>query len=344
MKKKFVKLLCLVLAMSTLLATGAMAANAAPASGPSVRVNGEIVDFPDGQPYVDANSRTMIPVRFVTEALGAKVGWDGPTQTVSITKSGTAITIKIGSPELKVTANGKTTTVKMDTAAVIKDGRTYVPIRFVAEALGAKVDYSGKYQTVGIYADELTAEQITKLQAHPYTQPEYALGYEEAKTRYNESTLKFLYGDRSGFETFANAREYVYHTMERKGTFTFVKLGKTLKISDADTYFKYVVDEAIAGINYESERLTVTFHADESCIYQPDSMDRTVATVRGIAEVKLNVHPQKLEGAETALLCKLGFTQLYEGKTMYIDVDIHMNTQPDYNVNIHTIAPLGEAY
>ena len=29
---------------------------------------------------------------------------------------------------------------------------------------------------------------------------------------------------------------------------------------------------------------------------------------------------------------------------MYIDIDIHMNTQPNYNVNIHTIAPLGEAY
>ena len=51
-----------------------------------------------------------------------------------------------------------------------------------------------------------------------------------------------------------------------------------------------------------------------------------------------------LHGAETALLCKLGFTQLYQGKTMYIDVDVHMNTQPNYNVNVHTIAPLGEAY
>ena len=88
----------------------------------------------------------------------------------------------------------------------------------------------------------------------------------------------------------------------------------------------------------------MTFHADESCIYQGDGMDRTTACVRGIAEVKLNVKPIELDGAETALLCKLGFTQLYQGKTMYIDIDVHMNTQPNYNVNIHTIAPLGEAY
>ena len=132
--------------------------------------------------------------------------------------------------------------------------------------------------------------------------------------------------------------------MERNGTYYFRTIGKTLTKSDNDTFFKTVVDEAIAEVNYKSERLTVTFHTDESCIYQGDGMDRTTACVRGIAEVKLNVKPTELEGAETALLCKLGFTQLYQGKTMYIDIDVHMNTQPNYNVNIHTIAPLGEAY
>ena len=34
----------------------------------------------------------------------------------------------------------------------------------------------------------------------------------------------------------------------------------------------------------------------------------------------------------------------YESKTMYMDVDVHMNTQPNYNVNVHSIVPLGEAY
>lgn len=215
MKKKFTKMLCLVLSMATLLATGAMAASPASSPGPDVRVNGEIVDFPDGQPYVDENNRTMIPVRFVTEALGAKVGWEGSTQTVTITKDNTTVTIRIGSPEMAVTANGKATTVQMDTAATIKDGRTYVPIRFVAEALGAKVDYSGTYGVVGIYTDTLTAGDITKLQAYPHTAPERAITYEQGKAKYNASTLKFYYGDRSGFATFANAREHLYHTICR---------------------------------------------------------------------------------------------------------------------------------
>jgi len=345
MKKNLTRILCLVLAMTTLMVTGASAASIPDKTGPDVRVNGELVDFPDGKPYVDENSRTMIPVRFVTEALGADVSWDGPNQTAVIEKDGTTVKIKIGSPELAVITNGKTSTVKMDTAAVVKDGRTYVPIRFVAEALGAKVDYSGTHYTVGIYGGEgLTVEQIDKLQAYPHTAPERAITYEQGKAKYNDSTLKFYYGDRSSFDTFANAREHLYHTMERNGTYYFRTIGKTLTKSDNDTFFKTVVDEAIAEVNYKSERLTVTFHADESCIYQGDGMDRTTACVRGIAEVKLNVKPTELEGAETALLCKLGFTQLYQGKTMYIDIDVHMNTQPNYNVNIHTIAPLGEAY
>jgi len=345
MKKNLARILCLVLAMTTLLATGAMAASATDATGPDVRVNGELVNFPDGQPYVDANSRTMIPVRFVTEALGAKVSWDGPNQTAVIEKDGTTVKIKIGSTDLTIIKSGKTNTVKMDTAAVVKDGRTYVPIRFVAEALGAKVDYSGTYYTVGIYGgDELTIEQIDKLQAYPHTAPERAITYAQGQAKYNASNLKFYYGDRSGFDTFANAREHLYHTMERNGTYYFRTIGKTLTKSDNDTFFKNVVDEAIAEVSYKSENMTVTFHADESCIYQGDGMDRTTACVRGIAEVKLNVKPIELDGAETALLCKLGFTQLYQGKTMYIDIDVHMNTQPNYNVNVHTIAPLGEAY
>ena len=82
---------------------------------------------------------------------------------------------------MKVTEAGKVRSVKIDTEAVLKEGRTYVPIRFIAEALGAVVDYSDIYHTVGIYLGELTAEEITTLRGYAYTQPEYAISYEEAK-------------------------------------------------------------------------------------------------------------------------------------------------------------------
>lgn len=190
----------------------------------------------------------------------------------------------------------------------------------------------------------MTGGHIEKLKNYGYTSPEYAIGYEEAKTRFSASTLKFLYGDRSGFDDFNEAHNHLYNTMKRINTYCFPALGKILNGADNETFFEHVLDEAVAEVSYKSEHLTVTFHADKSCLYQGDCMDRTTAAVRGTAEVTLHVTPLKLEGAETALLCRLGFTQLYQDKAMYIDIDVHMNTQPDCNVNIHSIVPLGEAY
>lgn len=185
---------------------------------------------------------------------------------------------------------------------------------------------------------------LIRLQGYPYTAPERALTYSEAQERYSADILRFFYGDRSDFGSFTNAHEHLYHTMERGGTYCFRALGKTLTGSDNESFFKTVAEEAAAEIGYQSERLSVVFHTDEALLYQGDGMDRTTACVRGIAEVTLHVKPTELEGVETALLCRLGFTQLYQGKAMYIDLDVHMNTQPNYDVNIHTIAPLGEAY
>ena len=203
------EILAIVLALSMIFALGAFSAGAA--NDLTIRVNGRVVTFPDAQPYVNSDSRTMIPVRFVAEALGAEVSWDGKLRCAVAEKNGIRVEIPIGSSDLRVIKNGKTDIVKMDTAATLKENRTFVPIRFVAEALGAYVDYSGTYKVVGIYCDTLSADEIATLRALDYTQPEYAIGYEEAKERYNSSTLAFFYGtDRASFTDYANAREHLY--------------------------------------------------------------------------------------------------------------------------------------
>lgn len=341
MKRKLATILCVVLALTMLLATGAMAASTEPAV--NVRVNGEIVQFPDAQPYVDGNNRTLIPVRFVTEQLGATVTWDGKTQTAVIEQDGIRVDIPIGSNTMSVTKNGKIAKTQMDTAAVLKDGRTYVPIRYVAEALGAYVDYSEVYKTVGIYKDKLSADEIETLRGYAYTQPQYGIGYEENKTNYDAESLAFFYGtDRDTFGNYANAREHLFHTMKRNGHYGFAGIETIMEGGTNDEFYSNVVKEAIAEINYESERLSVSFKADGSCIYQADAMDRLSACVRGIATIQLHVKPTELTGAETLLLCKLGFSQLYQDKVVSNPVDVHMNTISDYTVNVHTIVPLAE--
>lgn len=103
-----------------------------------VKVDDVSVQFPDAKPFIDpSTSRTMIPIRFVSEKLGASVEWDGAKQTVIMTKEGKQITLKIG--EKKATVSGKQIT--FDAAATLQNNRTFVPLRFVSEAYGAKVDW-----------------------------------------------------------------------------------------------------------------------------------------------------------------------------------------------------------
>jgi len=85
------------------------------------------------------NGRTMVPMRVIFEALGAQVIWNGNTRTVTGIKSDTIIVLIIGNEV--ATINGQSQT--LDQAAVVIDGSTLVPLRFVGEALDAEVQWVG---------------------------------------------------------------------------------------------------------------------------------------------------------------------------------------------------------
>lgn len=343
MKKRLTLLLAVVFVVSALCVTGASAAVAGTA--PLARVNGYIVKFPDAQPYVDENNRTMIPVRFVTEQFGATVDWNEKESTiVTIAKGGISIVITIGDPNIQVTENGKATIVTMDTKAVMRENRVYVPIRFVAEALGAYVDYSNVYNVVGVYSDKLTAAQIAELRAYKYTQSANAISYETAKTDKTAQELVYYYGsDRDSFIGtlgYANAREHLYSCISRISTYPFKAIDKFIKGATNDKFFDLVVQEAEAEIDYSSDNIKFEFITDGSCLYQEDNGDTLTATVRGIVAMTCNVKPTTLPGDEMAMIGHYGFMQVQQGVTVYIPVDVHMNTQANYNVNINTIVPL----
>lgn len=111
-----------------------------------VEVNGERIYFPDEQPYVDKAQRVQVPVRFVSEALNAKVDWTAATKTVTVKLDSDMLTLVLGKKEYDV--NGKK--LQMDTAATRVGGRTFVPLRFVSEGLGASVKWDSKVSTVYI--------------------------------------------------------------------------------------------------------------------------------------------------------------------------------------------------
>lgn len=113
--------------------------------GPKILLNGQPINF-DVQPEIK-NDRTFAPVRTLAYSLGVPedgVSWDGTTNTVTINKSDLTLKLTIGSSI--ITVNGEPR--EMDVAPYIKDDRTMFPIRFIAEALGATVEWDEKTQKV----------------------------------------------------------------------------------------------------------------------------------------------------------------------------------------------------
>lgn len=109
---------------------------------------GEVEKTMDVAPFVEAG-RTFMPVRYVAEAIGISkdnILWDQATQTATFIKAGNVAQLKVGSKTL--TVNGAN--ISMDTAAKVKDGRTVIPVRFVAQALGASVNYDEANKTVTV--------------------------------------------------------------------------------------------------------------------------------------------------------------------------------------------------
>ena len=143
--RKLLFVISAVLAMS--LVFGTPDSVFADSSDIRVSINGTTIEFPDAKPYLSDN-RTFVPVRFVSEQLGASVAWDdengtGPG-TVEINKDRDNIKLSIGS--VKLIKNGVASS--MDVAPVITGSRTMVPLRFVSEQLGAVVKWDAENNTV----------------------------------------------------------------------------------------------------------------------------------------------------------------------------------------------------
>ena len=94
------------------------------------------------------DGRTLVPVRVVSESLGANVNWDGQNRTVHIVKGDRAVLLRIDNRLLDFTEGGSTTFSLCDVPPMIIDNRTFVPLRLVSNALGVGVDWQGDSRTV----------------------------------------------------------------------------------------------------------------------------------------------------------------------------------------------------
>ena len=180
--KKFKKL-AIVGIMSMLLSTSVFAAGKLPKDAldknVNIYINNNLQNIPEdmGRAYLDKNTnRVMVPIRYISENLGAQINFyqrkETNTSGILIGAIDVLVELDINSTKAKLNLGGEDSVVNLDSPAILYDGRTYVPIRFISETLGLNVDWkndsvyiSGKFKTKGKrynYEEDNKEEEIKK--------------------------------------------------------------------------------------------------------------------------------------------------------------------------------------
>ena len=239
MKSKHIKqtitlLFTVILSFSFAFAFSAFADNADPVV--TVFVDGEQIAF-DVDPIIE-NGRTLVPMRFIFEALDAKVEWVNETNTAIATKNDTKIEITIG--ENKLIKNGEE--IELDVPAKLINDRTLVPVRAVSEGLNAKVDWDG----------ELFRVIITSTDIKTYGPDELSpADLEELKEAFSEY--------RYYFEQTIVPQAYI---LQPEGAVKGIENKETAMIDELRFYWDYYLYQIISSIQLESES-TYSFPSDD---------------------------------------------------------------------------------
>lgn len=169
--------LSVALASSAIMSSGVVSAQAITVSQQdlvTVTLDGVVQEYP--QSALTKDGRTLVPLRGIFESLGAKVTWNNETQVARGTKGNTEVLVQIGNKTAYV--NGKA--VELDVPAQIINGSTMVPLRFVSESLGAKVEWNNDTRTASITSDG-SAPVVEQVKP----------GQENAKVVYGENFWKY---------------------------------------------------------------------------------------------------------------------------------------------------------
>jgi len=151
--KKLVLVFIMILSLTTVFTTVTFAADAQLPI--SVMVNDGKLVFPDAQPFIDSNGRTQTPAKFIAEKLGATVVWNGKEQKATFTLDNKILVLYIGKKDYVINGEMK----QMDTGAIAKDGRTFVPVKYIAEAFDASVQWDGAARIVYVKTNESSIPQ-----------------------------------------------------------------------------------------------------------------------------------------------------------------------------------------
>ncbi|SMF77829.1 Copper amine oxidase N-terminal domain-containing protein [Paenibacillus uliginis N3/975] len=244
-----VLVLCLTLSGNSSGNTAAFAAvDPKPVEMISIKVNGA---QQLGEAFI-RNGRIMVPLRTVSEAMGAKVKWNASKKSASVVKGKHSFELSAG--QLKALRNGSP--IVMDTEPVMKEGHLFIPLRFSAESLGGTAKWNSSTREVNIYPD-LTPEQAKQAVKELADQVIQSLKDQDieqlAKLSHSKGVTfsPYAYVDRTKDVTLS--KEKLSEGFENKKTYQWGKFdgsGKPISMSFENYYKKFVYSQDFAKAPY----------------------------------------------------------------------------------------------
>ena len=183
--KKIVSIILMAVIMASCICVNAQ-------SYVKVTLDGNEVYFPDAKPFIDERDRVLVPIRFVSEALGSMVDWENETRTAVIKQNNDEIRYTVYKPIAYI--NGEM--IVMDTYGILKDQRTMVPIRFISELLGCTVVWDDNTSTVVI---------TSPTDAVKFPEPEISVNYPRSI-----SDKRLLWIDVENYRDFKRSGDYEF--------------------------------------------------------------------------------------------------------------------------------------
>ena len=249
----------------------------AAAASVSVHLNGRPLSF-DAAPYIE-NGRVLVPLRGVLEALDYSVYWQAHTHSVLAMKENIRINLPIDSKTVQVNQES----VQIDVPATLKNNRTYVPLRFLAEYSGAEVQWDKAASTVLISynakkeiqkADSIVYIQTNKTQGSGIVLSENGLICTNYHIIKNASTAQFV---------FHNGQVYQGNTsivgLDRQNDIALLKID--LKgLTPARTSLDYSSGEAVTAIGSPNGQRN-TSSSGIICGYDRDVISTTAMIANG---------------------------------------------------------------
>jgi hypothetical protein len=289
MRKLIVSLIMIVV-----LASGVLGSIAAPISAAGsknaieVLLNARKMSFPDAQPFQDGQGSVMVPIRFVSEAMGAKVGWNkvAGTMVVDLKNSDHTVQMTVGQAAATVDGASKSYGTKI----ILNQNRTFVPLRLVSEGLGQTVEWDKVSRWVWIgKKDAPTLEEIgiKPVDVAPYkkwfTKKPYLL-----KNLYDEDYHEALIFKITDLPTaFVRDVYSIEQYVDPKTKMTYIKI-RAKTTSTAGNMF-YLTDKNDVRFRYPVSGMTIT-HGDgtKTCYYGIlSSSDGTLDGIKDYKKLKL---------------------------------------------------------